>query len=305
MEQQLKAPSSLKFKLFLEKVKEILNNLKRIFFGNRQSIVGSIIILIFIFIGIFGPIIWPYNGNVENVAATQLLAPSWEHPFGTDIWGRDVFRQIVNGAGEVLAIAFVTGFISTAIAVVMGMFSGLMGGIVDKIIQFITNVFLTIPSLPVFLILAAIFTIDDVFTFSLVLSIFNWAGLSRAIRAQIISLKERDFIQVCKVMKMSKAHIVFKELLPNVSSYILINFIIIMKNAITGSVSLMVLGVAALNPTNWGAILTTAKNSGALVNPNAYIWIFSPIASIALIQFGAVMLARGLDDTLNPRLRVM
>ena len=164
--------------------------------------------------------------------------------------------------------------------------------------------FLTIPSLPVFLILAAIFTIEDNLTFALILSLFNWAGLARAVRAQVISLKERDFIQICKVMKMSRLHIIFKEIMPNIASYILINFIIIMKNAITGSVSLMLLGVVALDPANWGAVLNSAKGNGALVNSAAYMWLFAPILCIALFQFGVIILTRGLDETLNPRLRI-
>ncbi|MCK7485926.1 MAG: ABC transporter permease subunit [Bacillus subtilis] len=141
---------------------------------------------------------------------------------------------------------------SVTIAMVLGMLAGMVGGIFDKAILFITNVFLTIPSLPVFLILAALFTVDNPVTFASILSVFSWAGMCRSIRAQIISLKERDFIQICRVMKMSNAHIIFKELLPNVGSYILINFIIVMKNAITGSVGLMLLGVASFGNRRTG-----------------------------------------------------
>jgi len=287
----------------LEKIRKFFKNVVRVFFGNRRSAFGTSVIIFFIVLGVFGPFVFPYSTDISML--DQLLPPSWSHPFGTDLWGRDVFRQIVAGTSDVLAIAFLAAIFSVVLALILGMFSGIVGGVFDKFIMFLTNVFLTIPSLPVFLILAALFTVDNAVSFAIILSIFSWAGMCRSIRAQIISLKERDFIQICKVMKMSKGHIIFKELLPNVGSYILINFIIVMKNAITGSVGLMLLGVASFEPTNWGAILTSAKNNGALINPNSYMWLFAPILCIAIFQLGVIVLSKGLDDTLNPRLRVM
>jgi peptide/nickel transport system permease protein len=104
-------------------------------------------------------------------------------------------------------------------------------------------------------------------------------------------------------MNMSKAHIIFKELMPNIASYILINFIIVMKNAITGSVGIMLSGLAAFEPSNWGAILLTAKDYGAMIVPEARLWLITPIICIAIFQFGVIMLSNGLDETLNPRLR--
>lgn len=274
----------------------------RVFYGNTASAIGTTILLFFILVALFGPMLLPYENVVDT--SQQLLPPSLEHPFGTDNLGRDVFRQLISGTGDILTVAFLTAVITIVAAVTLGMASGFMGGVLDKLISFVTSVFLTIPSLPVFLILAAIFTIEDNLTFALILSLFNWAGLARAVRAQVISLKERDFIQICKVMKMSRLHIIFKEIMPNIASYILINFIIIMKNAITGSVSLMLLGVVALDPANWGAVLNSAKGNGALVNSAAYMWLFAPILCIALFQFGVIILTRGLDETLNPRLRI-
>ena len=287
----------------VQKIKKIFSSIKRIFFGNLNSKIGSTIILVFLFIGLFGSLIFPYSDGVDT--SKQLMKASLAHPFGFDLWGRDVFRQCIEGTRSILIITILTAFITTTIGVVLGILSGLIGGAFDKFIQFVANVFLTIPSLPVFLILASLFTVENAFVFALILSIFNWAGLCRSVRAQIISLKERDFIQICKVMKMSTFHIVFKELLPNIASYIIINFIIIMKNAITGSVSLMFLGVVALEPTNWGTILSLAKTNGALINPASYMWLFGPIICIALLQTGAILLSNGLDETLNPRLRVM
>lgn len=294
-----------KSSLFWQKVGKFFvkfgKKFKELFFANGKSIAGFAIIVFFILLGIFGPMIFPYDTQV--VFQDRLLPMSWEHPFGTDGYGRDVFRQIVAGTKDMLLIAFYTAIVSVFVGVVLGLISGFAGGWVDKVIQLFTNIVLTIPSLPVFLILAALFTINDPFSFALILSIFGWGGLCRAVRAQVISLKERDFIQICNVMNMSKAHIIFKEIMPNIYSYIIINFILSLKNAITSSVGIMLIGVAAFEPTNWGAILYSAKDYGALYLNDAVIWLFAPIVCICTLQLGAILLSNGLDESLNPRLR--
>ena len=168
----------------------------------------------------------------------------------------------------------------------------------------ITNIFLSIPSFPVYLLLAAIITINKPITLSLVISLWSWAGLCRAIRIQVMSIKERDFIQICRVMHMSKAHIIFKELLPNVFSYIAINFVMAMRNAITASVGIMLVGLAAYDPTNWGAIMNAARTNGLANVQNIRVLMY-PLVAIIVFQIATLMLANGLDETLNPRLKVL
>lgn len=273
----------------------------KIIYSNKKSFVGLIILLIFIFMALFGKYILPYDSNPNF--DERLLGMSWEHPLGTDNLGRDVLRMMIDGSSSVLGIALLTGLFTVAIGTIIGIFSGLIGGWVDKVIQVITNLFLTVPSFPILLILGSLITIESTLSFAIVLSIFNWGGLSRAVRAQIISLKERDFIQICKVLNLSKAHITFKELLPNIMSFICINFIMIIRGAITSSVGIMVLGLANFDPTNWGAILLNAMGYGALVVPEARLFLFAPIVFISLFQLGAILFSDGLDEAINPRLR--
>lgn len=273
----------------------------KMFFSNRSAATGTVIMLFFVLLALFGRAVFPYNSLTDE--AMKYLPPSAQHWLGTDNLGRDVFGQLVHGARDVLTIAFLTSLITIFLGTFIGMLSGLLGGWPDRIIQIVTNLFLSIPSFPVLLILAAFFTIEDPLSFAIVLSVWGWAGLGRAIRSQIISLKERDFIQVCKVMNLSKTHILFQELVPNIASYILINFVMIMRSAITGSVGIMMLGLAAFQPSNWGAMLLRAKDAGALLIPEASYFLFAPIVAILLFQMGAILLANGLDETLNPRLR--
>lgn len=271
-------------------------------FSNGKTIAGFTILMLFVLIAIFGPLIFPYEANTD--LANKYLLPSFEHPFGTDWLGRDVFRQMIAGTGSVLQIAFYSAFFTVIAGTVLGIVSGYLGGWVDKVIMAVTNIFLSIPSFPVYLLLAAIVTINTPASLSLVISLWSWAGLCRAIRIQVMSIKERDFIQICRVMHMSKAHIIFKELLPNVFSYIAINFVMAMRNAITASVGIMLVGLAAYDPTNWGAIMNAARTNG-LANPRNILVLTYPLVAIIIFQIATLMLANGLDETLNPRLKVL
>ena len=274
----------------------------RKFFSNGKTIVGFAILVFFVLVAIFGPLLFPYNSDTDM--ANSYLMPSWEHPFGTDWLGRDVFRQVIAGTGSVLEIAFYPAVFTVVIGTVLGIVSGYLGGWVDKVIMAVTNIFLSIPSFPIYLLLAAIVTINTPVSLSVIISIWSWAGLCRAVRVQIMSLKERDFIQICTVMHMSKAHIIFRELLPNVFSYIAINFVMAMRNAIMASVGIMLVGLAAYDPTNWGAIINAARTKGLMNVKNIYILLY-PLICIIVFQISTLLLANGLDETLNPRLKVM
>ena len=273
----------------------------KLMFKNRKSAIGFSVVLFFVFAALIGPLLFSYDGLTSG--ELRFIAPNASHLLGTDYLGRDVLQMLIDGARGILLIAFFTGLFTVAIGVVIGISSALVGGVYDKFIQLITNLLLTVPSFPILMILATIITIKDPLTFSIVLSVWSWPSLSRAVRAQVLSIKESDFIQICQVMNMSRAHIIFKELLPNIAAYILINFIMIMRGAIIGSVGIMMLGVAALEPSNWGAMIFDIMNQGAFYVPTAYAYVLSPIFTIILFQFGIIMLANGLDETFNPRLQ--
>lgn len=291
--------------IFLKKIGlSLLTKLKGfliLMFKNKKSAIGFSVILFFILIALIGPFLFKYDGLTSG--ALRYQAPSISHLLGTDYLGRDVLQMLIDGAKGILLIAFFTGLFTVAIGVVIGISSALIGGVYDKLIQLLTNLLLTIPTFPILMILATIITIRDPFTFAIILSVWSWPALSRAVRAQVLSLKESDFIQICQVMNMKKSHIIFKELLPNMAAYILINFIMIMRGAIIGSVGIMMLGVAALEPSNWGAMIYDIMNQGAFYVPSAYAYVLGPIFTIVLFQYGIIMLSNGLDQTFNPRLQ--
>ena len=266
---------------------------------NKQALAGMIIMGFFLVMLLVLTRVFPYDSTPDP--SNILARPSGKHLFGTDELGRDLMRRLIAGSRSVLSIAFLTGLFTVTIGVVLGMVSGLLGGWVDKLIMLVTNLFMTVPTFPIMLVLAQATTITDTVLFSFLLSVFSWAGLCRAIRSQIVSVKERDFIQICKVMNLSKAHIIFSELFPNIASYVVVNFIMIMRNAITASVGIMMLGVVAYDHTNWGAVLNSSQIY--IMNPDALLFWLSPILFIVVFQTGVILLANGLDVVLNPRLR--
>lgn len=286
------------FLVFFKKAGLLIAKFFKKIYSNKKSAVGFSILLLFIIMAIAGCFI-----NEKVIVGGRFDAPSAEHILGTDNVGRDLFNVLIAGSKNVLAIAFLTGIITVFLGVVIGLISGLVGGWVDRVIQMITNLFLTIPSFPILLVLSTIILIQDPFTFALILSVWGWAGLSRAVRAQVISLREREFIQICSVMGMRRSRIIFSEIMPNMASYIAVNFIQIMRGAITGCVGIMMLGLAKLDSANWGTMIYLIFQEGYLVNSKAIIFIIAPIFCIMLFQFAIVMFANGVDEILNPRLR--
>jgi len=269
---------------------------------NKRAFIGLIILIIFALMATVGPEVVPLDTTQRFEKRFQW--PSLEHPLGTDHVGRDTFQQIVHGSRDVLLTAFLAAIFTTGVAILIGMLAGLQGGMVDALLMLMTNVILTVPSFPVMMIIAVVFKVRDPVSLGLLLSIWTWGGLARAIRSQILSLKEREFIEAARALGLSTFHVVFRELLPNVMPYVAINFFTFMRWAITASVGLMFLGLIPFKATNWGMMLNFAAwQAGAIYVPKALFYFGSPMACIILFQLGAFFFASGLDEVVNPRLR--
>lgn len=274
----------------------------RIIYRNKRAFVGFLILLGFLLMATVGPEVVHLDPSYHYEKRFQ--PPSLKHPLGTDYAGRDVFAQVVHGSRDVLFIAFLTALFTVLIAITIGIVSGLQGGLVDALLMLITNAVLTVPSFPVMIIFAAVFKVRNPVSLALLLSLWAWGGLARAIRSQILSLKEREFIEAARVLDLGLMHIVRSELLPNVMPFVVINFLTIMRNAITASVGLMLLGLIPFSAANWGMMLNLAtRQSGAIYIPQGIYYVMAPMVAITLFQLGAVFFAHGLDEVLNPRLR--
>jgi len=201
--------------------------------------------------------------------------------------------------------ALLTGIFAVGIAVVVGILAGFVGGWVDVVLMRLIDVLLTIPQFPIMMVFAAVFRVKDPISIGAILAMWMWAGLARAIRAQILVLREREFIEAAQVLRLGTWHILFHELMPNVMSYIVLNFVRIVRGGLTASVGLMFLGLIPYSPTNWGVMLNMAVfQSGAIyIMPGGLPYLLVPMGAIILFQYGALCLAYGLEEWFNPRLR--
>lgn len=258
--------------------------------------VGGFVLLAYVV-----PVFVPLTNAVD--IANVYRTPSLEFPLGTDFQGRDVLNQIVYGGRDILSVAFLAALFSTAIAVTFGSLAATQGGKLDTFILAVADVVLTVPHLIVLIVVAALFRPEGFFVLALLLASLQWAGLLRQVRAQILSLKEREYVEAARSLDLGLFHVIFREMLPNMASYIAIHFIFAMTGAVYAQVGLIVLGLVPLSGSNWGNMLYFAQSQGALYFADSFWYIFSPILAISLFQLALVALASGLEDVFNPRLR--
>ncbi len=261
---------------------------------NKISRVGIIIMSFFIIIAIFGPIIFePPKSNYFN----RLQPPSFKHWLGTDYAGKDTLIQLILGARGVLLVAVYTAIFAIIFACVIGIIAGLAGGFIDTALMLITNIIITIPSFPVMMILSMTININNAISFGLVLSLWSWAEVAKSIRVQVLSLKQKEFIEANKFMCINKNYIVVHDILPNLISYISVNFIVIMKNAMLSSVGLMYLGLVPFDGNHWGMMIYIAiSQTGALLGGGSIIYFLAPVTSMILFQLGAYLIAIGIEE---------
>ncbi len=266
---------------------------------DKVGTAGFALLLMIILMSVFGPIWFPLD--TESDPDKLLHPPSSEHILGTDHLGRDIWAQIVSGGRELLVLALLTASIAVAIGIVLGSFSALVRGKFDEIMVFLADVWLTIPRFPLLVVLSGFFRLDSV-TLAVVLAVLSWAGLFRTIRAEVLSLKKRDYIEAAFMLDLPMMHVIFREILPNMMGFIAANFTLLMRAAIYAQVGLVFLGLLPLDQ-NWGVMINVAWNQGVIYNPNAIWFLLAPTIVICLLILSLVWISRSLEEVFNPSLR--
>ncbi|MGB1289181.1 MAG: ABC transporter permease subunit, partial [Aggregatilineales bacterium] len=238
----------------------------------------------------------------ENVVISNPeLGPP--HLLGTDTQGRDIASHIIHGGRVLILTAVIGGVISTGIALVLGSITALVGGVLDTTITALTNLILAVPRFPLLVVLAGLISFDNTLFLGVLIGLLGWPALMRAIRAQVLSLRERDFVEAAQSLGLSKMHIMFREILPNMISFVTINFIFSITFAMYEQIGLVVLGLAPINDYTWGVMLYFGRTRGTLFNPDGASMALSPVLAIALFQVCLVLFARALEEIFDPRLK--
>lgn len=276
---------------------------------NKAGFIGFLGVLFFFVMSVFGPLVIPYEGELRRDrgqpgAATLFQAPSAQFPLGLDWQGRDILSHIVHGGRSLILTAGLAGLLTTAIAAGIGAVAALVGGIVDQVFSALSNFILTIPQLPLLLVLASFIDLgDNYFLLALLFAALNWPTLMRAVRAQVLSLRERDYIEAAFALDLGLWHITTREVLPNLISYIAVNMIFSIRAAMYSIVALVFLGMVPLREPDWGIMIVIGRSQGAFSSSSSVWMVLAPVLAIALFQLSLVMFSRSLEEVFNPRLR--
>jgi peptide/nickel transport system permease protein len=270
------------------------------FFQEPKARVGAIIFGIFLLVAIFSPLLIRYNP--QSTQFTPWQAPDAAHWLGTTGTGQDVYSQLVWGSSSTLAIGLGAGAVSTALAVIIGMFSGYRGGWVDSILATFTNIVLVIPGLPLLIVITAYVKSAGPLTIAFIIGMTGWAWGARVLRSQVMSLRDRDFVTAAKLSGASDWRIVMVEILPNMMALVAANLIYGSLYAILAETGLEFLGLGNLSDITWGTMLYWADAGGALLN-GAWWWFVPPGLAIALVGGSFGLLNFAVDQYTNPRLR--
>ena len=266
--------------------------------GNRKAAVGVGLVAFFLLLALLGPLVTTDPGAFVSAPHQP---PSAEHLLGTTGQGQDVLAQTVAGARTSLAVGFLAGLAVMVIGAVIGMVAGFLGGWVDSVLSLLTNVFLIIPGLPMAVVIAA-YLRPGPLTIGIVLVITGWAWNARVLRSQVLALREKDFVSAAIVSGESRARIIFREILPNMTSLLMSGFISATVYAIGAQVGLEFLGIGDVGVVTWGTNLYWASNNAALLT-GAWWTVVPTGLCVALIGFALVLVNFGIDEITNPRLR--
>jgi ABC-type dipeptide/oligopeptide/nickel transport system permease subunit len=275
---------------------------------NRAALAGLFLVGAIVFMAVFSPIIARYPLNYLasfNDEGKIRVPPSSKYLFGTDYVGRDVYSQIVYGAGNVLYVGFGAAAIAMSLAIVIGLISGYYGGLVDNFLMRITEIFLVIPFLLILLVFLKVATtlapsgVGGLSTVMLMIGLFSWAPNARIIRGEVLRVKQHEYIEASLSLGASKWRIMFRHILPNVLHVVIVLTTLQIAGAILVEAAVSFLGFGDPNSITWGQQLQGASEA---VKEAWWEGVF-PGLFITLLVLGFSLLGNGLRDALDPRLR--
>jgi len=281
-------------------IKVRFKNAVKILMGNKKFLAGLIILIFIAFIG--------YSAYIFQIpfpkfgSAPPFRKPSEQFLLGTDGLGRDLFAVLLYSIQTSLYIGFTAGIIGTAIGVLVGFLGGYKGGLVDHILRSVTDIFLVIPLWPLLILISASVRSLSIPVMASLLAAFSWQGSARAIRSQVMSLKEREFVNIARLSGLGTLEILFKEILPNMIPYVASGFVMSVTGAVLTEAALEIIGLGPPGATSIGLMLYWSQQYAATVK-GWWWWLVPPILILILIFIALFLILLGLDEISNPRLR--
>jgi peptide/nickel transport system permease protein len=275
-----------------------------IYRNSKPGLLGIAILLFFVLTAVFAPFISPYDPYVR--VDRPFRPPSNKYLLGTNDIGQDILSELIYGTRVSLTIGFLAALFTVVIGTLVGVVSGFLGGSVDEVLMRFTDVIMILPSIPLLILLMAIFGRQSYFIMILAISITGWTGTARMVRSSTISIKERTYVEASKAIGAGEGHIILKHILPNVSPLIIATMIYQVAGAMMSEAGLSFLGLGDPGHKSWGMVLHYAQTSGGWYANQGYPawwWIIPPGLLIALTVASLVLMGQTMEEIINPRLR--
>jgi peptide/nickel transport system permease protein len=269
-----------------------------------KILTGLGILAFFVLWSIIGPFVRPFDPSASFANNPVPLPPSGAHWLGTTQVQQDVFSQLLVGGGLMIGVALLGGLIATALSVVVGVTAGYLGGLGDDLLSMLANIFLVMPALPLLIIIIGFLgqsASSNLLVIALIIAVTGWAWGARVLRAQTLSLRNRDYVDSARIIGERRWRIIASEILPNLTPIVATSFLFTTLYAVGTYSALAFLGL--VNPNwSWGGMLFYAQLSNAEVS-GYWWWFIPPGLAIALLGTSLVLLNFGIDEFINPRLR--
>jgi peptide/nickel transport system permease protein len=267
---------------------------------HRMGIVGIVVFVILGIICVFAPYLRTVNPMETGVIENILQPPSSQFWFGTDHLARDVWSQTIYGARIALLVGFVAAFFTVGIGTVVGLIAGYFGGIVEEVLMRITDFFMMLPYLPLMIVLTAVLG-PSIWNIIFVVSIVYWPYTTRVIRSQVLSIKQRPFVEASRSVGASDSLLIFGEIMPNVVPLMFAEAVLMITSAIYSEAVLAFLGLGDPSTISWGMMLNFAFETGYI--GRAPWWVIPPIICICATIIAFTFLGTAVSDIMKPGYR--
>jgi peptide/nickel transport system permease protein len=299
----------------------------RVVWNDVRARIGATLVVGFVLMGVVGPafvaeprvgqaplLVGPFQGGIiggswYELTNTSLFGVSvpwmaFHWPLGTDNVGRGILEQVVHATPRMLTMITSAGVFVTVLGTSVGALAGYSGGRIDQALSTVVDIIMTLPGLPLLLILVALLEPKNPIVLGIVLSLQGWAGMARAIRSQVLTIRSTSYVEAARAMGLSTPTIVAKEVVPNIMPFVMINMVNAMRGVIFASVGLYFLGLLPFSEVvNWGVMLQLAYSNGGMLTLDAAHWLLVPMIAIILLSMALILFAQGMDRVFNPRVR--
>ena len=274
----------------------------RIIWNDWRGRVGVSIFIAYVLMSTLGVVLIEPPSYGEGPRSLKPFV-DWSYPLGTSGSGKDMFAQLVHATPPMLKMVAAGAVFTVGVATVVGLVAGYKGGRTDRVLTTITDIVMTLPGLPLIIILAAIIKPEGTIVIGVLLTLNDWAGLARQIRSEVLTLRQAPYVEASRALSIDLKTLLRFDILPNLMPFISVRFMMAARKVIFGAVGLYFLGLLPFTGHNWGTLMNDAYQSGAMWHWGSAYRFFVPLLAILLFSLSLILLTQSFDAMFNPRIK--